>query len=604
MDTGQIIVAHHDPGLVALSIFVSILAAYAARALIDRLRDAGGRTWTWLAWLAVGATVDGIGTWSMHYTGKMALRLPVPVLFDWPTVVLSLLVSITGSGAALLVVGRGKIGWPRAVAAGVLLGGVGISGLHYTAMAAMRTPGMHHHYSFSLVTLSVVLAIVISLLAVVMALVMAFLFPGDSTGGRWRRHASAWLRGSANPVMHYTAMAALTFTYTGEVQDLSRAVNVFSLGVLGVSIVPVMVLVVALLTSVVDRLRKQRTLLDELFEQAPQAVVLMSADATVVRVNREFTRVFGYGAKEAQGRRLGELIVPDEARHEVQKYLDMLARGQRVDAEGVRQRKDASRLYVSIVHVPVTLPGGQIEAYAIYRDITELKRAEEHLRATSEQLRALSASLESAREEEGTRIAREIHDELGAALSSLRWDLEEVNEVISESAEPSQLAALREKISAMLRLTDATVNTVRRIASELRPLALDDLGLVEAIEWQARQFQERTGIIFNCVCPRDNLDLSREQSTAVFRIFQEALTNVLRHARADRVDITMKEEDGELVLKISDNGRGITEEEKSGQRTLGLLGMRERAHLAGGKVEITGVEGEGTVLTVRIPISG
>ncbi|HXM36681.1 MAG TPA: ATP-binding protein, partial [Pyrinomonadaceae bacterium] len=134
--------------------------------------------------------------------------------------------------------------------------------------------------------------------------------------------------------------------------------------------------------------------------------------------------------------------------------------------------------------------------------------------------------------------------------------------------------------------------------------ALDDLGLVEAIEWQAHQFQVRTGIIVQWDCTMENLDLSRVQSTATFRIFQEATTNILRHAQATAVNIQMKKEDGEFILTISDNGRGITDEEKSGQRTLGLLGMRERAHLIGGKIDITGSEGKGTVVTLRIPISG
>jgi signal transduction histidine kinase len=233
-----------------------------------------------------------------------------------------------------------------------------------------------------------------------------------------------------------------------------------------------------------------------------------------------------------------------------------------------------------------------------------LQRQSSLLRETSEKLRALSARLLAAREEEATRIAREIHDELGAALTSLRWDLEAVDEALSESGEQSQLQELRKRIEAMMKLTDTTVNTVRRIASELRPVSLDTLGLTEAIEWQVRQFQDRTGITVEYDCTLENVHLSREQSTAVFRIFQEALTNILRHAQATRVNIQMKEQEGKFILIIDDNGRGITDDEKSGQRTLGLLGMRERAHLIGGKIDITGIAGQGTVVTVRIPNSG
>jgi PAS domain S-box-containing protein len=248
--------------------------------------------------------------------------------------------------------------------------------------------------------------------------------------------------------------------------------------------------------------------------------------------------------------------------------------------------------------------GNPLRLFSAAEDITERKQAEEKLNATSEQLRALTASLQSAREEEGTRISREIHDELGAALSSLRWDLEDVDNAISESTDLSHPAALRKKIEAMISLTDTTIETVRRIASELRPIALDDLGLIEAIEWHAQQFQARTGIIAQCDWRVEMVNLNQEQSIAVFRIFQEALTNILRHAQATRVDIIMRKEAGELVLTISDNGRGISEGEKVGQQSLGILGMRERAHLVGARVEMTGVGGAGTVVTVRMPISG
>ena len=154
----------------------------------------------------------------------------------------------------------------------------------------------------------------------------------------------------------------------------------------------------------------------------------------------------------------------------------------------------------------------------------------------------------------------------------------------------------------MTSLIETTIHSLRRISSELRPTLLDDLGLVAAIEWQAQQFESHTGIICQCDCFLDNGDLTQDQATALFRIVQEAMTNVLRHAQASQVNIALEEEAGEFVLRVRDDGRGITEEERTGLRSLGLMGMRERAHLIGGTVEITGVAGKGTVLTVRVPL--
>ena len=238
------------------------------------------------------------------------------------------------------------------------------------------------------------------------------------------------------------------------------------------------------------------------------------------------------------------------------------------------------------------------------KQIAERQQAEADLRTTSEQLRALSARLQSAREEEGTRIAREIHDELGSMLTGLKWDLEEISRMLSTPPGESQLAVMRERLRALIKLTDISVSTLRRIASELRPSVLDDLGLAAAIEWQAQQFQARTGIVCHYESSLENIELSPEQSTAVFRIFQEALTNVLRHAQAIRVDIKIEIDDGVFVLSVSDNGKGITTDGKSEQQSLGLLGMRERAHLIGGEVSIASAEGQGTVVTLRVPIAG
>jgi signal transduction histidine kinase len=222
------------------------------------------------------------------------------------------------------------------------------------------------------------------------------------------------------------------------------------------------------------------------------------------------------------------------------------------------------------------------------------------LEEASERLRRASASLELAREEEGNRISREIHDQLGSALTGLRWDLDELQGSFSNISEPAMVAVLREKFSTMQRVTDSMIHTVRRIASEIRPSILDDLGLIDTVEWQASDFQRRTGIECQVEFSAESVRLSAEQSTAVFRILQEALTNILRHASATRVSISMKPSGGNFILNVRDNGKGIPES-KLNFGSLGIWSMQERARLAGGTFSIVSVEGKGTAVTLQIP---
>jgi PAS domain S-box-containing protein len=253
---------------------------------------------------------------------------------------------------------------------------------------------------------------------------------------------------------------------------------------------------------------------------------------------------------------------------------------------------------------PIRNQDGQVYRIGgVAEDITDRKEAEDRLRASSEQLRALSASLQSAREKEAARIAHQVHDELGGTLTGLRWELESLEKMIQQPPEEGRLQTMRDKLASMLGLTDSTIDVVRRIASDLRPSILDDLGLMDAIEWQTEQFQTRTGIQCRCDCILQTIPLREDQSTAVFRIFQEALTNILRHAQATRVCVAMKEDAGLFILTVTDNGRGITPAEKLSRKSLGLLGMQERAQLTGGQVEIAGAKGTGTTLSVRMPLA-
>lgn len=231
-------------------------------------------------------------------------------------------------------------------------------------------------------------------------------------------------------------------------------------------------------------------------------------------------------------------------------------------------------------------------------DRRERQRAEDKLRNSLDQLRALSNHLQYVREEERTRIAREVHDELGQALTGLKLDLSWLATKLARNREPVQ-----DKVKTMTEHVDETIQTVRRIATELRPGILDSLGLIAALEWQANEFQSRTGI--PCVVTTTVADTLWDQqfSTGVFRIFQETLTNVIRHAKATRVEVSFAEEGESLALIVKDNGRGISDEENANTRSIGLVGMRERARLIGGELMLQGVPGRGTTVTLRVPLN-
>lgn len=261
-----------------------------------------------------------------------------------------------------------------------------------------------------------------------------------------------------------------------------------------------------------------------------------------------------------------------------------------------------SLLLISSIFI-FTVYFNQKRSIASQREKVEiLEKSKRELRASHDQLRNLSAHLEVVREEERARIAREIHDELGQLLTVMKMDIALLGKKLSSLYAGSRSEETENDLKSMSELVDTTIKSVRRIATELRPEILDELGLKEAIEWEAQVFQTRTRIKCVFISEIDDINLDRERSTAVFRILQETLTNVARHAEATQVNLNLRQSDGNLVLRVSDNGRGITAQEATGTKSLGLLGMRERALLFGGEVIIEGESGKGTTVTVRLPI--
>ena len=253
------------------------------------------------------------------------------------------------------------------------------------------------------------------------------------------------------------------------------------------------------------------------------------------------------------------------------------------------RRKDGTDVWIRDEKRLLRDGGGKlVEVVGSWTDITERKRAEQELCNSREELRALAANLQSIREEERKHITREIHDELGQSLTGFKMDLTWMRGRLQGDDLMANRQALIDKIGMMAGLIDETANLVRKLCTELRPGVLDDLGLIAAIEWQIREYELRTGIRCSHQIETPDLTVDAERSTALFRIFQEILTNVARHASASRVEVNMRQEEAEIVLEVKDNGRGIKDSEKAGTKSLGLLGMRERALVIGGEVEITG----------------
>ena len=314
-------------------------------------------------------------------------------------------------------------------------------------------------------------------------------------------------------------------------------------------------------------------------------------------VNEAYCRYFGKKREELIGTNLLSLI-PVEDHESVKEHFASIDRDNPL---GMQEHHVLSPIgdicWQQWVNQGIFDRDGHLTEYqSVGRDITERKRTELELRRSREQLRSLAAHFQAVREQERATIAREIHDEVGQAMTALKIGLNRLGNRMPEATQ-----SVRDMIVSMSEITDETIQNMQRICANLRPGLLDDLGLAAAIEWQAREFQKRMGI--RCEVSLDPVDttLDRDHATAMFRIFQETLTNVARHAKASIVTATLKQVPRELVLIVQDNGEGITEDQVSDSTSFGLIGMRERVHPWGGSLAIRGVRGKGTTVTVRLP---
>jgi PAS domain S-box-containing protein len=350
----------------------------------------------------------------------------------------------------------------------------------------------------------------------------------------------------------------------------------------------------------VTAMRESAARLNGIIQSAMDGIITVDERQHIVIFNPAAEQMFACAAADVLGTPL-EQFIPSRFRDRHHAYIEQFGEtgvttrrmGGQSEITGLRANGEEFPLEASISQVVV---GGKRLFTVILRDIAERKGAERELEESREELRRLSASLQAVREEEKTRIARELHDELGQALTGLKMDLAQL---VSQLG-PEQSDAVN-RAKSMHSLLDSTVASVRRIATELRPLMLDDLGLVPTIEWLAHDFSQRTGVAVELQLPAADFDVEPELSTAVFRVLQESLTNVARHADASRVGVALTGSRGGIELRVQDNGRGISPSAAHGTKTLGLLGMRERTAMLGGKFILESEPGVGTTIVMTIP---
>ena len=357
------------------------------------------------------------------------------------------------------------------------------------------------------------------------------------------------------------------------------------------------------LTALREQAEDQLAWTAAIVESSRDAVIGANREGLIVSWNAGAQRLYGYAAIDVMGRPLA-MLAPPEHVESAHLFLRTMQRGERLEPhETLHITRDGRRIEVSLTLSPIQKRDGAIIGISmICRDVTERNQREAQLRDTERALRQSQAQLrrlawrqQQRQEQERKYIAQEIHDELAQSLTTMHMDLAWLMEQAEMTPETNG------RLQAMIQQVDEIDKIMHRIAMELRPPLLDDLGLLAALEWQIEEFSQRTGLVYSLQLPAEPTVLDIDRSTVLFRIFQEALTNVVRHAEASRVDVRVTQDAVSICLEVRDNGKGITAKPHALQNAFGLLGMRERAEIWGGKVRITGQLGLGTTVTVYMP---
>ncbi|MGZ5033226.1 MAG: PAS domain-containing sensor histidine kinase [Usitatibacter sp.] len=349
-----------------------------------------------------------------------------------------------------------------------------------------------------------------------------------------------------------------------------------------------------------EMLARSETRLRGILDSAMDAIITVDERQHIVLFNKAAEAVFGCGRDEAIGAPLAWFI-PDRFRGAHAEHLNRFAEGgtssRRMGKQrtvmGLRRNGEEFPIDASISQI--TEQGRKLFT-VILRDVTERTRQEEALRHSRDEIRALGLASNSLREQEKSRVARELHDELGQALTALKLDVGWLKARAGQADDE-----IRRKLDAMQVLLDGTVAATRRISTDLRPLVLDDLGLAAAADWLAQNFTDRTGIPCELAVGEGFEDVPDPHATTIFRVLQESLTNVAKHAQARNVEVTLTEETDRMILVVRDDGRGISPDGPRNPSSFGILGLRERAYLLGGEVSIKSSPGRGTIVEMRLP---
>ena len=582
----SVLIGSYDYPLVALSVLIAILASYAALDLAGRVTSARGIAR--LLWLSGGAIAMGIGIWSMHYVGMLAFRLPMPVLYDWPTVLLSLVAAILASAIALFVVSREKMGMFSALLGSILMG-IGIASMHYIGMAAMRMTAMCH-YSGPLVILSAALAIAISFVA----LWLTFHFRDDATVWSFRKMISACVMGAAIPVMHYTGMAAATFTPSMSIHsDRTTAISVSALSVAGISMVTLLFLGVAILAAGVYRVYwTDRQLLAAFLEHIPDNVYFKDRESRFLRVSRAGAEHFGLDdPAQALNKTDFEIFSSEHAMPAFADEQEMIRTGRSILGQEEKETwRDGREAWVLTTKVPLRDRHGQIiGTMGISHNITDRKRAEMELQEYKNHLEELVAARTAelslaneqlARDNAARRLAEQELIAKAEELARSNAELEQFAYVASHDlqeplrmvASYTQLLARRYK-GKLDSDGDEFIGFAVDGANRMQQL-IQDLLSYSRVTTKGNQLQ-LTATEAACKAAVLNLEKSIEDSEAVVsvgplptlmadatqltQLFQNLIGNAIKYRSGTRPEICVaaRPDRNHWVFSVQDNGIGI-----------------------------------------------